>query len=73
MASEFVLAHLRSGGVSRVVYGAIIGLALIVTLQLHPPERRCAMTNSEAMAAETTASAGPVVTVLGAGPGSSAG
>ena len=28
MASEFVLAHLRSGGVSRVVYGAIIGLAL---------------------------------------------
>ena len=37
MASEFVLAHLRSGGVSRVVYGAMIGLALIVTLQLHPP------------------------------------
>jgi hypothetical protein len=35
--SEAVMAHLRSGGVSRVVYGSIIGLALIVALQLHPP------------------------------------
>jgi hypothetical protein len=32
-----LLTHLRSGAVSRVVYGAIIGLALVVSLQLHPP------------------------------------
>jgi hypothetical protein len=35
--SGAVTAHLRSGGVSRVVYGSILGLALIVALQLHPP------------------------------------
>jgi hypothetical protein len=29
--------HLRSRQVSRVVYGAIIGLALVVALQDHPP------------------------------------
>ena len=29
--------HLRSGQVSRVVYGSIIGLALVLTLELHPP------------------------------------
>ncbi len=32
-----LLAHLRSGQVSRVVYGAIIGLALVVALEAHPP------------------------------------
>jgi hypothetical protein len=30
-------AHLRSRQVSRVIYGAIIGLALVVALQEHPP------------------------------------
>jgi len=30
-------AHLGSSRVSRVVYGAIIGLALLVVLELHPP------------------------------------
>ena len=29
--------HLDSGHVSRVVYGAIIGLALVVALEQHPP------------------------------------
>ena len=29
--------HLRSGQVSRVVYGSIIGLALVLTLEAHPP------------------------------------
>jgi VIT1/CCC1 family predicted Fe2+/Mn2+ transporter len=28
--------HLRSGQVSRVVYGSIIGLALVLTLEAHP-------------------------------------
>ena len=31
-------AHLGSEQVSRVIYGAIIGMALIVTLEKHPPE-----------------------------------
>lgn len=31
-------AHLASRQVTRVVYGAIIGLALIVTLEKHPPD-----------------------------------
>jgi hypothetical protein len=30
-------AHLGSGRVARVIYGAIIGLALVVALELHPP------------------------------------
>jgi hypothetical protein len=30
--------HLGSEQVSRVIYGAIIGMALIVTLEHHPPE-----------------------------------
>jgi hypothetical protein len=29
--------HLRSRQVSRVIYGAIIGLALVVALEAHPP------------------------------------
>ncbi|HSJ20288.1 MAG TPA: hypothetical protein VK964_06915 [Nocardioidaceae bacterium] len=29
-------SHLRSGQVSRVVYGSIIGLALVLTLEAHP-------------------------------------
>jgi VIT1/CCC1 family predicted Fe2+/Mn2+ transporter len=33
-----VLAHLGSGHVSRVVYGSIIGLALVLTMEVHPPE-----------------------------------
>ncbi|HEY1284494.1 MAG TPA: hypothetical protein VGF04_00255 [Solirubrobacterales bacterium] len=32
-----IAAHLSSRGVSRVIYGAIIGLALVVALQAHPP------------------------------------
>jgi hypothetical protein len=30
-------SHLRSSQVSRVVYGSIIGLALVLTLEAHPP------------------------------------
>src|SRR5215208_6167040 len=30
-------AHLESHDVSRVIYGAIIGLALVVALEAHPP------------------------------------
>jgi hypothetical protein len=30
-------AHLQSRQVSRVIYGSIIGLALVVALELHPP------------------------------------
>jgi hypothetical protein len=33
----FVAAHLGSRQVSRVVYGSIIGLALVVVLEAHPP------------------------------------
>ncbi|KAE8765047.1 hypothetical protein [Georgenia thermotolerans] len=32
-----ILTHLGSGQVSRVVYGSIIGLALVLTLEAHPP------------------------------------
>jgi hypothetical protein len=34
---DVVEAHLGSRDVARVIYGAIIGLALVVTLQAHPP------------------------------------
>jgi hypothetical protein len=34
---RFVGAHLSSRQVSRVVYGSIIGLALVVALEAHPP------------------------------------
>lgn len=34
---RFLAAHLGSRQVSRVVYGAIIGLALVVALEAHPP------------------------------------
>jgi hypothetical protein len=34
---RFVAAHLGSRQVSRVVYGSIIGLALVVALEAHPP------------------------------------
>jgi len=30
-----IAAHLRSGNVSRIVYGSIIGLALVLTLEAH--------------------------------------
>ena len=33
------LRHLGTGQVARVIYGAIIGMALVVALQAHPPER----------------------------------
>jgi hypothetical protein len=33
----FVESHLGSNQVSRIVYGAIIGLALVVALEAHPP------------------------------------
>jgi len=32
-----IASHLRSGHVSRVIYGSIIGLALVLTLEAHPP------------------------------------
>jgi hypothetical protein len=35
-----VKAHLGSRQVSRVIYGAIIGLALVVALEEHPPSSR---------------------------------
>jgi hypothetical protein len=35
--SGFIAAHLGSHQVSRVVYGAIIGLALVLALEEHPP------------------------------------
>ena len=34
----WVRAHLRSRQVARVIYGAIIGLALVVALEAHPPD-----------------------------------
>ena len=34
---EAIAAHLESGQVSRVIYGSIIGLALVVALEAHPP------------------------------------
>jgi hypothetical protein len=34
---RFVAGHLGSRQVSRVVYGSIIGLALVVVLEAHPP------------------------------------
>ena len=37
---RFVAAHLESRQVSRVVYGSIIGLALVVVLEAHPPPPR---------------------------------
>jgi hypothetical protein len=33
----FVESHLGSNQVARIVYGAIIGLALVVALEAHPP------------------------------------
>jgi hypothetical protein len=35
---RFVEDHLGSTQVSRVIYGAIIGLALVVALEAHPPQ-----------------------------------
>jgi hypothetical protein len=37
---RFVAAHLGSRQVSRVVYGAIIGMALVLALEVHPPAPR---------------------------------
>jgi hypothetical protein len=34
---EAIVAHLDSRQVSRVLYGSIIGLALVVALEAHPP------------------------------------
>ncbi len=36
LPSPRLVSHLRSGQVSRTVYGSIIGLALVLTLQSHP-------------------------------------
>jgi hypothetical protein len=36
----FVATHLSSRQVSRVIYGSIIGLALVVALEAHPPPPR---------------------------------
>jgi hypothetical protein len=36
-ARAFIEAHLGSRQVARVLYGSIIGLALVVALQAHPP------------------------------------
>jgi hypothetical protein len=37
---RFLASHLGSRQVSRVVYGAIIGLALVLALEVHPPAPR---------------------------------
>jgi VIT1/CCC1 family predicted Fe2+/Mn2+ transporter len=37
-ARRFVAAHPGTGSVARVIYGAIIGLALVVALEHHPPD-----------------------------------
>jgi hypothetical protein len=37
---SFIASHLASRQVARVTYGAIIGLALVVALQAHPPATR---------------------------------
>jgi len=34
---DAILRHLGTGQVARVIYGAIIGMALVVALQAHPP------------------------------------
>jgi hypothetical protein len=34
---RFIDSHLASSQVARVVYGAIVGLALVVALETHPP------------------------------------
>jgi hypothetical protein len=34
---DYVEAHLGSGDVARVIYGATIGLALVLAVQEHPP------------------------------------
>jgi VIT1/CCC1 family predicted Fe2+/Mn2+ transporter len=34
---RFLLTHLESHQVARIIYGSIIGLALVVALQAHPP------------------------------------
>jgi hypothetical protein len=36
-ATGFFASHLASRDVARVIYGSIIGLALVVALQVHPP------------------------------------
>ncbi|WP_322938267.1 hypothetical protein [Nocardioides bizhenqiangii] len=36
--SAGLMSHLRSGQVARVVYGSIVGLALVLTMEAHPPE-----------------------------------
>src|SRR4051812_49333294 len=36
--AQFVSAHLGSHQVARVIYGSIVGLALVVALQEHPPK-----------------------------------
>jgi len=41
--SSRLASHLRSGQVSRVVYGAIIGLALVLTMEAHPPSAAAAV------------------------------
>jgi hypothetical protein len=38
-------AHLGSRQVARVIYGSIIGLALVVVLQAHPPSAGVALTS----------------------------
>jgi VIT1/CCC1 family predicted Fe2+/Mn2+ transporter len=58
-------AHLGTRQVSRVIYGAIIGLALVVALQAHPPSSR-AMVGSLAGTAIAVALAELYSNVLGA-------
>jgi len=36
-AGGFLAGHLRSEQVARVIYGSIVGLALVVALEAHPP------------------------------------
>ena len=43
MQDSFIAAHLESRDVARVIYGAVIGLALVVALEDHPPEASAAV------------------------------
>src|SRR5690242_11849062 len=38
MASKWLQAHLASRDVARIIYGTVIGLALVLALQIHPPD-----------------------------------
>jgi hypothetical protein len=50
---QAIVAHLGTRQVARVIYGAIIGLALVVVLEQHPPAPGVAELYSEVVGTET--------------------